>query len=148
MNWDHTYQIGVVVADLDRAREHFERAGVGPFREGPSQVAFDRVVYGESAPDVEVRGLLAQMGPLEFELLSPIRGRSVQADALSQRGEHALHICSRTDDLEREIAAMAAAGFTVISRGRFDDGGAFAYFDTRTVGGVILEMFQPGDRYR
>ncbi len=148
MDWSRTYQLGVVVKDIDAAREHYERAGIGPFVEGPSKQAFDRKVYGKPAPDVVVRGLLARMGPLELELLQPVHGDGIQQEALDGRGEHALHICAHTDDLSRDIQDMADKGFPVISEGKFSDGGRFAYFDTRAIGGLILELFQPGDTYR
>jgi hypothetical protein len=148
MRWDKTYQLGVVVRDLDTARLHFERAGIADFREGPSRAALDRQVYGRPAPDVEVRCLLAQMGPVELELLQPMRGNSVQGEALRARGEHALHVCAYTDDIASEIEAMATAGFQVISSGRFSDGGRFAYFDTRAIGGLILELFEAGPETR
>lgn len=144
MKWDRTYQIAVVVDDLEAARAHYERAGIGPFVEGPSARAVSRRVYGQDA-DVEVRGLLAQMGPLELELLQPTRGASIQREALDAKGEHALHVCAYTDDLDAEIAGMAEAGFPVISEGVLEDGGRFAYFDTRAVGGLILEYYERGE---
>ncbi len=143
MNWERTYQIGIVVKDLDEAIAHFERAGIGPFVEGPSEAAFDRRVHGEPT-DAEVRGALAQMGPIEFELLQPVRGRSIQQEALDEKGEHALHLCAYTDDLQSEITRMTAAGFRVISEGKLLDGGSFAYFETRAVGGLVLEFHQKG----
>lgn len=148
MRWNRTYQLGVVVHDLDAARQHFEKAGVGPFVEGPSRQALDRKVYGKPAPDVEVRCLLAKMGPVELELLQPVSGDSIQQEALDEKGEHALHLCAHTDDLQRDIDEMTSNGFPVISQGRFDDGGSFAYFDTRAVGGLVLELFQPGSVFR
>lgn len=146
--WKRAYQIGVVVADLDRARRHFEALGIGPFSDGPSQVALDRQIYGRPAPDVQVRGLTAPMGPFEFEIMQPVRGESIQAEMLHTRGEGVVHLCAYTDQFETESAAMTAAGFPVISSGRFHDGGRFAYFDTRSIGGIILELFQPGDEIR
>ena len=145
MMWQRTYQLGVVVEDLDRARQFYESAGVGPFLEGPSRAARNRKVHGRPAPDVVVRGLIAQMGPVELELLQPVAGDSIQREALDAVGEHALHLCAYTDDLRRDVAEMAARGFPVISEGEFDDGGSFAYFDTREVGGLILELYQLGD---
>jgi predicted enzyme related to lactoylglutathione lyase len=143
MNWERTYQVGVVVNDLDEAIAHFERAGIGPFTEGPSEAAFDRRVRGEST-DAEVRGALAQMGPIELELLQPVKGRSIQQEALEEKGEHALHLCAHTDDLQSDIERMVAAGFHVISEGKLTDGGSFAYFETRAVGGLVLEFHQKG----
>ena len=51
------------------------------------------------------------------------------------------------DDLDAEIERMTGAGFPVISYGELDDGGRFAYFDTRQVGGLILEYFQRGTKH-
>lgn len=148
MDWNRTYQLGVVVRDIDAAREHYERAGVGPFVEGPSRQALDRKIYGKPAPDVVVRCLLARMGPVELELLQPVEGDGIQREALDTRGEHAVHLCAHTDDLATDLEDMTNRGFPVISEGRFGDGGRFAYFDTRAVGGLILELFQPGDTFR
>lgn len=142
MLWDRTYQVGIVVEDLEAARAHFERAGVGPWVEGPSQHAVERRIHGELADDVEVRGLLAPMGDIELELLQPVRGTSVQREALEGRGEHALHLCAYTDDLDADIREMEAAGFGVISQGVLADGGRFAYFETRAVGGLVLERYE------
>lgn len=145
--WEGTYQIGIVVRDLDEAVEHYERMGIGPFSDGPSASTVHREVFGSPAPSTRVRGKVAQMGPIEFELLSPVSGPSVQGEALDVRGEHALHLCAYTDDLDAEIERMTGAGFPVISYGELDDGGRFAYFDTRQVGGLILEYFQRGTKY-
>ena len=145
--WERTYQIGVVVKDLERAVTFYEGLGIGPFEEGPSAHTTRREIYGESQPDVRVRGRLAQMGPIEFELLEPVTGRGIQAEFLEERGEGVVHICAYTDDLSRDIELMESRACPVISYGELDDGGRFAYFDTRQIGGVILELFQTGNRY-
>ncbi len=145
--WAATYQVGVVVRDLDAARQHFEAFGIGPFTDGPSAKTVYREVYGQPSPTTRVRGTIARMGPLELELLEPVDGPGVQADALAQHGEHALHICAYTDDLDAETERMTAAGATVISYGELDDGGRFRYFETRGLGGVVLEYFQRGERH-
>ena len=145
--WDRTYQVGVAVRDLDQAIGFYERLGIGPFVEGPSAHSVMRKVYGQDAPDTRVTGKIAQMGSIEFELLSPIAGRSVQGDFIAEHGEGVVHICAYTDDLESDVEEMADLGFDVISQGEFDDGGKFAYFDTREVGGLVLELFQTGSSW-
>ncbi len=145
--WEGTYQIGIVVRDLDEAVDHYERMGIGPFSDGPSANAVHREVFGSTTSSTRVRGKVAQMGPLEFELLETVRGPSVQQEALSARGEHVLHLCAYTEDLDAEVERMTGAGFPVISYGELDDGGRFAYFDTRQVGGLILEYFQRGPEH-
>jgi methylmalonyl-CoA/ethylmalonyl-CoA epimerase len=145
--WARAYQVGVVVRDMDRAIEFYESLGIGPFEEGPSAHAVERRIYGEVVPDAEVVGRIAKIGDIEFELLQPVRGATVQQEFLDARGEGVIHICAYTDDLDRDVAIMADRGFPVISSAHFDDGGKFAYFDTREVGGLILELFEPGDTW-
>lgn len=146
--WDRTYQIGVVVRDLEAAIEFYEGIGIGPFVEGPSGHALDRKIYGEPEPDAEIHGRIAPMGGIEFELLQPVRGKSIQAEFLAEHGEGVVHLCAHTDDLARDVALLEARGVPVISSGEFDDGGCFAYFDTRRIGGLVLELFQPGETWQ
>lgn len=146
--WDRAYQVGVVVRDMDRAIDFYEALGIGPFVEGPSAHAIGRRIYGEPQDDTEVKGRIAQMGSIEFELMQPVRGKSIQGEYLEKHGEGIVHICGYTDDIDRDIELMAERGFSVISSAEFDDGGKFAYFDTREVGGLVLELFQPGANWK
>ena len=146
--WDRAYQVGVVVRDLDQAVAFYERLGIGPFEEGPSAHTVERMIYGEPSTDAKVKGRLAQMGNIEFELLQPDSGRTVQGDFLEEHGEGVVHICAHTDDLERDIEELTALGYEVISEGKLSDGGRFAYFDTRAVGGLILELFETGSSWQ
>lgn len=146
--WDRTYQVGVVVRDLDRARAFYERLGIGPFTEGPSADASDRRIYGTLVPDARVRGAVAQMGPIEFELLQPVSGQTIQQEFLDTRGEGLIHICAYTDNIARDTKTMHDLGFEPISSAVLSDGGKFAYFDTRSIGGVVLELFEVGTTWR
>jgi catechol 2,3-dioxygenase-like lactoylglutathione lyase family enzyme len=146
--WDRGYQVGVVVRDLERAVAFYEALGVGPFEEGPSAHTLERRIYGQPVEDAQVKGLIAQMGNIEFELLQPVTDNTIQAEFLEKHGEGVVHICGFTDDLDRDIAKMEEAGYPVISYGLLDDGGKFAYFDTREVGGLVLELFQTGDNWK
>jgi 4-hydroxyphenylpyruvate dioxygenase-like putative hemolysin len=146
--WSRAYQVAVVVKDMDKAVKFYESLGIGPFVEGPSAAAVERRIYNKLEPDTVVKGRIATMGPIEIELLQPVRGKSVQQEFLDTRGEGVIHICAYTDDLDTDIKRMAEKGFKVISYARFDDGGTCAYFDTRKVGGLILELFQPGTRWK
>jgi 4-hydroxyphenylpyruvate dioxygenase-like putative hemolysin len=146
--WGRAYQVGVVVNDLQKAIAFYESFGVGPFVEGPSAHALERVIHGEPMPDAKVRGAITQIGSIEFELMQPVSGRSVQRQFLDEQGEGVVHICGHTDDLARDIDEMRRRGFEVVSRAELADGGRFAYFDTRAHGGVIFELFQPGGTWR
>ena len=146
--WARTYQVGVVVRDLDRAAAFYEQLGIGPFVEGPSAHTIERKIYGKDAPDARVRGKIAQMGSIEFELLQPVSDDTIQAEFLEKHGEGILHICAYTDDLDADREALENLGYEVISYGRLEDGGQFAYFDTREVGGVVLELFEVGESWK
>jgi Glyoxalase/Bleomycin resistance protein/Dioxygenase superfamily len=142
--WDRTYQLGVVVRDLDEAERHFIRAGVGKFDTGLSASVRSRRIYGRTTRDVAVRSSVALMGPLELELLQPVSGEGLQAELLAERGEGAIHLCAFTDDLDQEVRDMSAAGFDAVSTGELEDGGRFAFFETRAMGGLLLGLFEPG----
>ena len=142
--WVRAYQVGVVVRDLDSAIAFYESIGLGPFREGPSAHTLERLIRGQRSPQTRVRGAIADLGALEFELLEPVAGPSIQAEFLDRHGEGALHVCAYTDDLQRDIAWMAERGVGVISYALLADGGSFAYFDTLATGGVVLELYELG----
>lgn len=146
--WDRMYQVGVVVRDMDRAVRFYEQLGIGPFVDGPSAQAIDRKINGRLEPDALLSGKIARMGAIEFELLQPVRGRTIQREFLETKGEGVIHLCGYTDDLERDIAVISKRGYPTISSAHFSDGGSFAYFDTREVGGIVLELFQPGSKFK
>ena len=145
--WDKTYQIGLVVRDMDKAIEHFEALGIGPFQEGPSAYAVERRVYGKDMPENKVICRLAQMGPIEFELMQPITGPSLQQEFLDKHGEGVLHLCAYTDDIHKDIEAMTANGHEEIAYAKFDDGGICAHLETREIGGLSLELFERGSKW-
>jgi methylmalonyl-CoA/ethylmalonyl-CoA epimerase len=146
--FSRTYQVAVVVKDLDKAIKFYESLGIGPFVEGGSASAIERKVYGKPAPDVKIKGAMTQMGQINFELLQPVEGESVQKEFLESRGEGVIHICSWVDDLDKEIAKMAEKGVKVVSYVELSDHGKCAYFDTREVGGFFLELFQAGPNWK
>ncbi len=142
--WDKTYQVCVVVRDMEKAIKYYEALGIGPFLEGPSAHAVERRIYGKDAPDAKVIGRIAKMGPIEFELLQPVSGNTIQQEFLDKHGEGAIHLCGYTDDLQSDIAEMKEKGCDVISYASFEGGAELAYFETREIGGLILELYQPG----
>ena len=139
--FSRAYQVGVVVRDIDKAIEFYESLGIGPFHEGPSAIAIDRKVYGKPA-DVKIRGAITQMGQIEFELLQPVEGESIQKEFLERHGEGINHLGFFVDDIDQEVAKLVEKGFKVIMSAKFVDGGGFAYLDTDKVGGVQFELIQ------
>ena len=134
-------QVGVVVRDLKRAVEHYSSFGIGPFK--PLNVTrIERKVYGRPASDVRNISRMAQMGSVQFELIQPVFGESVQREFLESRGEGINHLGFFVDNVDREVARLEEKGFKVISSVKYAGGGEVAYLDTDKIGGVIFELIQ------
>ena len=133
--------IGVIVRDMDKAIEQYQALGIGPF-EPLSETPTDRKLYGKPADDIRNKVRVAQMGNIRFELAQPVSGESIQKEFLERRGEGINHLSFAVDDLDKEVAKLAEKGFKVAFRGKFQEGGGFAYFDTDKVGGVIFALEQ------
>ena len=139
--FDRIAQIGVLVRDMDKAVKFYESLGIGPF-ESLNVSATDRKVYGKPADDVKNMVRVAKVGQLQFELIQPVSGQSVQKEALESKGEGINHLGYFVDDIEKETAKLIAMGYKAISTGKFAGGGGFAYFDTDRIGGVQFELIQ------
>ena len=133
--------VGVVVKDMDKAIEYYESLGIGPF-ESLNVTSIDRKVYGRPAPDVRNLSSVAQLGSVQFELIQPVSGESIQKEFLEKCGEGINHLGFFVDDLHKEVAELIKKGFEVISSAKFLGGGGFAYFNTNKIGGVIFELIQ------
>ena len=133
-------QVGVLVRDLDKAVEYYEALGIGPFHPPKKAIPINRKVYGKPAPDVKNRGIMAEIGEIEFELVQPVSGESIQRKFLETRGEGINHLGFFVNDVEKETARLIEKGFKVISSWRYAGGGGGAYFNTDRVGGVIFEL--------
>lgn len=134
-------QVGVVVRDLEQAVKYYSSLGIGPF-EPLDLKRIERSVHGKPAEDVRNRSRVARMGSVQFELLQPVSGESVQKEFLEKRGEGINHLGFLVDDLDKEVNRLTAKGFTVISSVRYSGGGGVAYLDTDRIGGVLFELIQ------
>ena len=130
-NWKF-HHIGAVVKDLDEAVEYYQSLGI-------VDKATDRITMeGKKAKLV---GRFIHIGSLLIELWQPVRGETVQQEFLDSRGEGVNHIAFHVDDLEREKEKMAEKGIPVVFTVR-DAHGYMAYFDTRKVGNILIELIQ------
>jgi hypothetical protein len=142
-------QIGVLVADLERALERWE--AVGPWRVytyGPETVP--ELSYRGRPGEFVVRIALNRQTP-QLELLQPLAGPSIYEEWLEERGEGLHHLAVRVESLSDAIAAMAAAGYETVQHGAgygLDGDGGFAYFDTIGELGVTLEAVELPRRRR
>jgi methylmalonyl-CoA/ethylmalonyl-CoA epimerase len=131
-NWKFNH-LGAVVRDVDKAVEYYQSLGI-------VDRATDRVTMeGKKA---KLIGRFIRIGSLLIELWQPVRGKTVQQEFLDSRGEGVNHIAFHVDDLDREKEKMAEKGIPVVFTVR-DEEGYMAYFDTRKVSNILIELIQP-----
>jgi methylmalonyl-CoA/ethylmalonyl-CoA epimerase len=140
----HYHHVGVIVKDMDKTITYLSSIGIGPFGMPGGQkwveVAFKGDLRGKPAA-WKVKISNAKLGSGELELLQPSGGKSLLQEFLDDHGEGLHHIGYITDNLDRDVKALAKQGVKVLTSANADKGG-FAYFDTGIHGGVVTELRQ------
>ena len=138
-------QVGIVVKDAEKTAEYYSSTfGIGPFT---IQDLDMRGVMLRGKPTTgNVRIAMAQMGPIQIELIQVLEGAEFYAEFLHTKGEGLHHLGVFIDDLDTYdglLAELANQGIKPLlsRRGRTV---SFAYLDTQAVGGVILELVHIG----
>lgn len=136
--------MGVATRDLDRAVEYYRDLGVVTFE--------PEAVLDSSAPGFKVHGLTgcvararirtAILGPVAYEFTQTLEKETTFGECLSQRGEGAYSLDFAVDDLARETSRLVYRGIKVVLSGRTNSGDAFACFDTRKVGNMMIKLVQ------
>ena len=134
--FDH---VGVVVRDLDKAIEYYQSLGMGPFEKRVIDTPADKTMYGKPA-DFKLKIATAPLGPIKLEIIEASDGAILQQEFLENKGEGINHIAFAVGDLEKEKATLMMKGLKVILTIKLPTGAECAYFDTRRVGGVIMEL--------
>lgn len=140
-------QLGFVVRDLEKATELWENAfGVGPFQilERPPE----EIIYRDRTEVIQIKNGLARLGSLQLELIEVVQGKCCQGDFLEQKGEGLHHIGIFVDDLEEALTTAEQNGMEVLQKGTAAGSISFAYLDTLTLLGIILEFIQIGKTRR
>ena len=96
-------------------------------------------------PKAELKLKMVQLGSVTLELLQPVEGDFTHKEFLDSNGEGIQHIAFTVDDIDfdKETAKMVEKGCPVILTAKdLGTGGRCAYFDTRKVGDVIIELME------
>jgi methylmalonyl-CoA/ethylmalonyl-CoA epimerase len=125
---DHT---AVVVRDLDRALERYERL-------------FDvRDVMRARVPDQDVEVAFLSFDDTQVELICPLSGASGVGRFLERHGESLHHIGIAVDDIRSELTRLEALGVELIDRApRPGVHGLIAFLHPRATGGVLVELVE------
>lgn len=140
-------QIGVVVADLDKATCYLtEIFGLGPFRiidwppEGRTD--FERFYHGQPG-NFTARMAFTELGSIELELIQPVSGQSIWGDFLRESGGGIHHIRFNVDDLEPVKEYLAGQGIVSAQHGSgIRPGTMWMNFDSVEKVGFIIEVMK------
>jgi 4-hydroxyphenylpyruvate dioxygenase-like putative hemolysin len=135
------FQLGIVVKNIDDTVQFYQEVfGIGPFE--IFEVNFPTATYYGEKAGYRGKRALAKLGPITFELIELIEGKTIQETFLKEKGEGLHHIGFRVTDLKRTVGEAESCGLKVTQGFTRDDGSGFAYLDSDKIGGVIFELIQ------
>jgi hypothetical protein len=136
-----------VVDSLGRAIEGWLALGVGPFF--TRRLTWDDAVHRGRVVPLSIRVALAQVGATQIELVEQTSsGDSCYRDVVPAGSTGFHHVCMFTDDVEREAAALTAAGIVIAGELPRPGSTRTIYADTREQIGAMLEILEPSDQLR
>jgi catechol 2,3-dioxygenase-like lactoylglutathione lyase family enzyme len=141
--------MGVATRDLDKAVEYYQSLGIATLQpEGvlDSSSSRDFKVLGLTGSAARTRMRKAMVGSVTYEFAQSLERETTYGECLSHRGEGAYSLDFAVDDLQKETAKLAYRGARVVLSGTHRDSGAFAYFDTRKVGNLMVKLVQAGHK--
>ncbi len=138
--------VGVAVRDVDKVVECYQSLGIGTSQ---PEVMFDSSsitdfkLYGKTSDTImKARTRMFQIGSVGYEFVQPLEGETMYRGFLESRGEGTNDIAFTVDDLDKETAKLVDKGVPAILSGRLQTGEAFAYFDTRRFGNIMVKLIQ------
>jgi len=90
--------------------------------------------------DAKFKIFATRMGPVEFELIQPVEGKSPHREFLDRKGEGIQHIAFAVKDLAAEINQLTRKGSKVELKANLQDADV-AYIDLN-IGGLVVELIQ------
>lgn len=136
-------QIAFVVRNLEEAVVAYAATGLGPwdiYTYGPKRCSV--MTYKGENRSYVMKLALCTHGSVMYELIESVEGPNCYEDYFDVHGEGFHHFGYGVANIDHEIARMAALGYPLLQSGRgfgVDGDGAYAYFDTETATGCILE---------
>ena len=140
------HHIAVVVKDLDQAVNFYTSIGIGPFKDYPPLKEYVKINVPDEIGFHNLKMKIAQIGPIELQLIEPGEGKTIHKDFLEKKGEGVYHLGFVVDNVDRSEAEVTKQGLKVIASGRREDGSGFSYLDTVEKAGVTLLIRQSPPR--
>jgi len=135
------FQLGIVVKNIDETIQFYKEVfGIGPFE--IREVNYPNAIYYGQKAGYRGKRAFAKLGPLTFELIELIEGKTIHEAFLKEKGEGLHHIGFEVRDLRDSVQQAERRGLKVIQGFTREDGSGFAYLDSDRIGGVIFELIQ------
>ena len=139
------FQLGIVVRDLQKSMKLYEELfGIDDWADMEIESEmFDSISYnGKPVENARFATGIADVGPLQIELIQPVAGDLPYADFLKEHGEglhHVGHIY--VPDIDTAVKALEERGYPCIFTGSTPTT-KFAYVDMTEAMGVIVELVE------
>ena len=138
--------LGWVVRDVNKAIEHFENLGIGPWRRytmpSPGHDFQKREYLNKSGLEDTYKIALANWGPIVVELFEVVSGGLILKRFLENRGEGIYHFgyVVRKEQFDEVVDEMVKRGFKIIGQAQYKSGVRMTFFDTDKIGGIIFQL--------
>jgi catechol 2,3-dioxygenase-like lactoylglutathione lyase family enzyme len=136
----HLHHVCIVVHDLEKAVAWYEQHGMGPWFDYPKGTPYVEFEVPNREASDAMRYKCLDLDNVQLQLCQPSALDSPQRRFLDTHGEGVYHLGFEVPDRDRAEAGARGLGLAVTARGKRADGSGFAYFDTRSGAGVVLEV--------
>jgi methylmalonyl-CoA/ethylmalonyl-CoA epimerase len=136
-------QVCVVTADHQRALAGFVNLGIGPWTIRKVDASNLSGTYRGAPADFEAILCLASSQNMNWEVIQPLRGRSIYADFLQRHGEGMQHLAFNCDGIEyaERVRQFEARGYQCVQEGVIFGGVRFHYFSIEEDLGTTIEIY-------
>lgn len=133
-------QIGIVTKDVEKTAKKMEQLfGIGPFKFMVTN--YKNKMYRGKPEDFGVKIALANVGPIQIELMQPLAGKSIWKESIAKRGYGLHHIALEIDDMETKVKEFEEEGFKIIQSGEREVV-KWGYLDTEEELDVTFELLE------
>ncbi len=136
--------MGLATRDVAKAAAYYKRLGIAELQPefviDSSDRGFKALALTGTA--VKARTRVAMVGSIAHEFIQPLEKDTFFGEFIARKGESVCSLDFTVDDLERETLRLVYRGVRVVLSGKSMDGNAFAYFDTRKAGNLMMKLVQ------
>jgi hypothetical protein len=143
-------QVSSVVNNLETAMDGYISAvGIGPWNVYTNSAPPLRCSYHGRPANYKVRVAIARSEQVQMELIEYLEGESIHRDFLASGRIGVEHVGVFVPNLEQALKPYLEAGIEILQQGSglgLSSDGCYAYLDTLSILGTILELIQPASQ--